>query len=111
MSRDDDLMNMRYGTLESNDALNRDVYDDSDWKMGILWFSSLAPTSRVSHVKRHGVIYTTDEVRGFYCKDENSKDCLCSLSSILVNMKTGEVLQAPLVGRMLAAQKEHLQSR
>ena len=80
MSRDDDLMKMRYGTLDGNDALNRDIYDDSDWKMGILWFSALTPTSRDSHAERHGVIYTTDEVRSFYSKDENSKNCLCSLS-------------------------------
>lgn len=110
MSRDDELMNMRYGTLDSNDALNRDLYDDSDWKMGVLWFSSLAPTSRVDHVKRHGLVYTTDEVRSFYSKDENAEKCLCSLSSILVNVKTGEILQAHLVQRMLSAKNKHLQN-
>jgi hypothetical protein len=102
MSRDDELMNMRYGTLDSTDYLNRDVYDDSDWKMAVLWFSALAPTSRVSHVKRHGV--------AFYSIEDNSKSCLCSLSPILVNVKTGEILQAPMVERMLQAKNTHLQS-
>ncbi|MGK0236357.1 MAG: hypothetical protein ACI9EK_002907 [Psychroserpens sp.] len=32
MSLDDNLMNMKYGTLNSNDTLNSDFYDDSDWK-------------------------------------------------------------------------------
>jgi hypothetical protein len=111
MNRDDDLMKMRYKALDSNDALNRDVYDNSDWKMGILWFSALAVTSRVSHVKRHGVIFTTDEVRDFYSNNDNCKNCLCSLSSILVNVKTGEILQKPLVERMLVAYKKHLQCK
>jgi hypothetical protein len=111
MSRDDELMNMRHGTLDSTDILNIDVYDDSDWKMGMLWFSALAPTSRVSHVKRHGVIYTTEEVRAFYSKEDNSKCCLCSLSPVLVNVKTGEILQTPLVERMLEAKKVHLQCK
>jgi hypothetical protein len=110
MSRDDELMNMRYGTLDSTDYLNRDVYDDSDWKMAVLWFSALAPTSRVSHVKRHGVTYTTEEVRAFYSIEDNSKSCLYSLSPILVNVKTGEILQAPMVERMLQAKNTHLQS-
>lgn len=111
MNRDDELMSMRYGTLDNTDYLNRDVYDDSDWKMAVLWYSALAPTSRVSHVKRHGVTYTTEEIRAFYSKDDNSKKCLCSLSSILVNVKTGEILQAPIVERMLQAKNTHLKSK
>jgi hypothetical protein len=111
MNRDDELMNMRYGTLDSTDALNRDIYDDSDWKMGMLWFSALAATSRVSHVQRHGVIYTTGEVREFFSKEDNSKRCLCSLSPVLVNVKTREILQIPLVKRMLEAKNVHLQSK
>ncbi|MGK0236358.1 MAG: hypothetical protein ACI9EK_002908 [Psychroserpens sp.] len=79
--------------------------------MGILWFSALAPTSRDSRVKRHGVIFTTDEVRRFYSNDDNCQNCLCSLSSTLVNVKTGEILQDSLVKRMLIAQKEHLQNK
>ncbi|MFQ3258039.1 MAG: hypothetical protein ACI846_001112 [Pseudoalteromonas distincta] len=111
MSRDDELMKMRYGTLDSNDAANRDVYDDSDWEVRILWFSALASISRVSHVKRHGIVFTTDEVRSFYSNSDNCKNCLCSLSSILVNVKTGEIVEKPLLERMLAAQKKHLESK
>ncbi|ABZ74900.1 hypothetical protein Shal_0324 [Shewanella halifaxensis HAW-EB4] len=110
MSNDDDLMRMRLGALDSIDALNKDIYDDSDWKMGVLWFSALAPTSRTGHAERHGVVYTTEEARLFYSKNDNPKNCLCSLSPTLVNVKTGEVLQTELVEKMLFAKKTFMKS-
>jgi len=82
------------------DELNEDVYGDSEWGMLSLWFSALAPTSRIVHIKRHGRTYTTDEVREFYARNGNAINCLCSQSPVLVNKKTGEVLQQDLLDRM-----------
>lgn len=103
----DDFMINRLKNLVQIDEMNESIYDDSDWKMRVLWFSALSPTSRFTHVERHGLIFTTDEVRDFYSKNGNSTDCLCSQSSILINVRTGEVLQQDLVERML--KKKHSQ--
>ncbi len=82
------------------DELNEDVYGDSPWKMKSLWFSALASTSRRWHIARHGRTFTTDDVREFYAKNGNSINCLCSQSPVLVNTRTGEVLQKELIKRM-----------
>lgn len=92
------------------DELNEDVYDDSDWHMMSLWYSALAATSRLNHVSRHGLLYTTDKVREFYSKNGNAINCLCSQSPILVNRKTGEILQQELVDRMVKRRKVFLKS-
>jgi len=90
------------------DELNEDVYDDSEWGMQSLWFSALSPTTRRTHASRHGMIYTTDEVREFYAKNSNAINCLCSQSTVLVNKRTGEVLQQDLLDRMAKRRKQFL---
>ena len=73
-----------------------------------LWFSALAPTSRRWHIERHGKTFTTDNVRQFYSVNGNSINCLCSQSTVLVNKKTGEVLQQALLDRMAKQRKTAL---
>ena len=90
------------------DELNADVYAGSDWIMKSLWFSAMAPTTRPAHLRRHGLTYTTKQVRQFYSVDGNAIFCLCSQSPILVNIKTGEVLQDDLLERM-GRQREAVQ--
>lgn len=107
---DNQLLKMRLATLDSTDSMNTTVYDDSDWKMGVLWWSALSPSSKVSHIERHGRIYSTNEVRDFYTHSENVEGCLCSLSPILFNVKTGEVLQTELIEKMVLARNEHLKT-
>ncbi len=82
------------------DELNEDVYGDSEWGMQSLWFSALAATTRKNHAIRHGRFFTTDEVREFYSINSNAINCLCSQSPVLVNKRTGEVLQQALLDRM-----------
>ena len=65
-----------------------------------LWFSALAPTSRPTHVQKHGLTYTTQEVREFYTLSGNAINCLCSQSPVLTNKKTGKILQVALQDRM-----------
>lgn len=100
IARTETLNAYRTASASETDNLNDSVYDDTPWKMQQLWFSALSPTTRRSHAARHGSIYTPDEVRDFYGKDANSINCLCSQSPILVNMKTGEVIQEELVSKM-----------
>lgn len=107
---DNQLLTMRLATLDSTDSMNATVYDDSDWKMGVLWWNALSPSSKVTHVERHGRIYSTNEVRDFYTHSENVEGCLCSLSPILFNVKTGEVLQTELIEKMVLARNEHLKN-
>jgi len=90
----------RTATSAETDEINNSVYDDSPWEMKQLWFSALAPTSRSWHISRHGSVYTTQEVKEFYDRDANAINCLCSQSPVLVNKKTGEVLQQPLIDKM-----------
>ena len=103
-----EIMNsFRSATASETDALNDDVYDDSEWMMASLWFSALAPTSRSWHISRHGKMYTTDEIRAFYAIKGNSNNCLCSYSAVLQNKKTKEVLQQKLLDRMAKQRKAH----
>jgi len=90
----------RTASREETKQLNEDVYSDSDWIMQQLWFSALAPTSRTTHIRRHGVIHTAQEDETFYFKNGNTINCLCSQSPILVNKKTGEMFQEDLLSRM-----------
>jgi hypothetical protein len=99
----------RTAAASETDDLNADVYAGSDWVMKSLWFSARAPTTRPSHLRRHGLTFTTNEVREFYSINANAINCLCNQSVILVNIKTGEVLQEDLLKRM-EKQREQAQS-
>lgn len=94
------LNSYRTATRTEIDDLNENVYADSDWEQQMLWFSALASTTRPWHSSRHGLVYTSKEVKDFYAERGNSISCLCSQSPILVNKKTGEVLQSSLLKRM-----------
>ena len=100
IARTEILNSYRTATRTEVDDLNEEVYADSDWQQQLLWFSALAATSRPNHVSRHGSTYTSTEVQEFYSQNGESINCLCSQSPILVNKKTGEVLQDSLLKRM-----------
>ena len=96
----------RQSTRRETDVLNDDVFDGSGYKMKMLWFSALAPTTRKSHAKKHGRALTTAEVDKFYGKNANSINCYCSQSNVLVDTKTGKVVQADLLKQMREQRKE-----
>ena len=101
----------RTASAAETDELNADVYEGSDWVMKSLWFSALAPTTRSTHLRRHGLTFTTNEVREFYSKNGNAIRCLCSQSPVLVNIKTGEVIQEDLLKRMEKRKKQEQTAR
>lgn len=102
IARTEILSSYRTATRTEVDDLNKEVYEDSDWQQQMLWFSALAATTRAWHSSRHGSVYTTDEVQEFYSERANPVNCMCSTSPILVNKKTGEVMQDSLIKKMKA---------
>lgn len=98
----------RTATNVETDAINEDIYADSEWHMQLLWYSALADTSRHNHVSRHGSIYSVQEVEEFYDTGANAINCLCSQSAVLVNKKKGKVLQEKLLERMEKQKKAYL---
>lgn len=79
---------------------HNELFADTDYEVRLLWFSALAPTTRPWHASRHAKTYTKIEVDKFYSENGNRINCLCIQSPVLVNKKTGEVLQSALVERM-----------
>lgn len=82
--------------LEFNESMGRDVYADSPFKPMIMHLSALTATTRPHHAARHGKVYTADEQAMWWAEGANRILCLCSITSVLVNRKTGEVLQQNL---------------
>lgn len=78
---------------EADDA--RERYNIETREMSL---SALLPTTRTTHARRHGKLFTTDEQRTFYSKDGNSINCRCSAASIMVD-KNGEPLNPRVVER------------
>ncbi len=96
----------RIARTEINEALRRgrldeaqDTQDRLGIKTGMLWASALSVTTRASHARRHGRVYTVDEVRQFYSRDGNAINCKCGLSEILLN-DDGTPLSSNVVRKM-----------
>lgn len=66
----------------------------------MLWLSAFAPTSRKTHMERHGNTYTEEEVREFYSRDANAINCMCSQVSVLVD-SSGNPVNDVLARRMV----------
>lgn len=108
IARSEILNSYRTATANETDELNSDVYDDTPWKMLQLWWSALASTTRKWHAEKHGQTLTTQQVRDFYAEKGNSINCLCSQSPIMVNIKTGEVIQQELLDKMAKQRDAYL---
>ena len=73
-------------------ALRQAQWNETDWaadrlglNTGLLWLSALKPTTRSWHASRHGMVYTTEEVRDFYAVNGNRYNCYCSQIPVLLN--------------------------
>lgn len=97
----------RVATRRETDVINEEVFGDEDYELMMLWFSALTSTTRKSHARRHGRTYTTAQVDQFYAVDANAINCYCTQTAVLVNKKTGEVLQGDLVDKMQEQKKEY----
>lgn len=54
-------------------------------RTGLLHYSALSPTSRQTHMARHGKVYSQEEVREWYSKDGNAINCKCSQASVALD--------------------------
>ena len=55
-----------------------------------MWLSALSPTTRTSHARRHGHLYTQKENKDFYLSKESQGgqiNCRCSAQAVLVDDK------------------------
>lgn len=73
-------------------AMRQAQWNETDWaadrlglNTGLLWLSALKPTTRTWHASRHGLVYTTEEVRDFYAENGNRYNCYCSQIPVLLN--------------------------
>jgi len=92
-------------------ALRHARWDESDEateKYGLrtleMHLSALSPTTRATHAARHGLLYTTDQVRDWYSRDGNSINCKCSQTSVLVD-ENGKPLVPAIQQRALETKR------
>lgn len=71
-----------------------------------LWTSALLPTTRHTHARRHGRVYTTAECREFYSKDGNVFNCHCSSTTCLVDASGKPILTDSLKKKMAKELKD-----
>ncbi len=68
---------------------NWDESQDAEERLGVITkqmhLSALLPTSRRTHIQRHGNLYTLDEVRDWYTQDGNAINCRCSQVPVRVD--------------------------
>lgn len=103
----------RIARTEVNGALRRgrldeeqDAQDRLGIKTGMLWASALKPTTRPTHARRHGRVYTIAEVRDFYSRDGNAINCFCSLTSVLL-YENGNPTSKRAIDRMTAKREAY----
>ena len=67
----------------------------------LLHLSALLPTSRVTHVERHGRIYTAEEVQAWYSVDGNRYNCHCTQIPVVLD-DDGNIVNTGMVNRLAA---------
>jgi SPP1 gp7 family putative phage head morphogenesis protein len=103
----------RIARTEITGALRRGRIDearDAEDKFGIrvkmLWYSALIPErSRLSHMRRHGHLYTMEEVTEFYETGGNAINCLCSQTEVTLGDDGEPVFGKKLIERMTEARE------
>lgn len=97
----------RQGSWDETDAVNDEVFGDSDYMMKVMHMSALLPTTRRDHAARHGTICTpTEEMEWFATKATGGQiQCHCSTVDILVNRKTGKPMNTKLRDILLEQKK------
>lgn len=81
----------RIARTEITTALRRARIDEGqamaaqyDTKVMYMHTSAFAPTSRATHMERHGQLFTAEEMREWWAEDANSINCMCSMVEVLV---------------------------
>lgn len=84
--------------MEESEELNQNLEQD-DYVIRQMHVSALTESTRTSHALRHGTIHTKRDQQNWWDSGSNRINCLCSVVDVLINTKTGESLQQPLIER------------
>lgn len=97
----------RQGSFDETDAVNEDVFGDSEYELMLMHMSALLPTTRRDHAARHGTICTTKEERDWYLNvaSGGSINCHCTTVDILADKKTRKPMNTKLRDKMLEQKK------
>lgn len=68
------------------------VSERTGLRAGVIHISALVPSSRASHVARHGNVYTVAAQRQWWNTSPNRINCLCNTESVLIDSQ-GKVVQ------------------
>jgi hypothetical protein len=98
----------RDGSWSETDAVNDEVFGDSDYMLKVMHMSALLATTRRDHAARHGTICTPAEEREWFATKATGGQiqCHCTTVDILVNRKTGRPMNTKLRDTLLAQKKE-----
>lgn len=69
--------------------------------------SALSPTSRITHIERHGKTYTIEQVQEFYSEAANAINCKCVQVSMLADDDGNPIVQST-VDRAIKQRKEYM---
>lgn len=92
--------------MAESDELNKNLAED-DYSIRQMHVSALTDTTRTSHAERHGTIHTSIEQRKWWDSGSQRLNCYCSVIDVLINLKTGESPQQPLIDRTRKRGKEY----
>lgn len=85
--------------MAESDELNKNLAED-DYSIRQMHVSALIPgITRKTHADRHGTIHTSIEQRKWWDSSSNRINCYCTVIDVLINLKTGESIQQPLIDR------------
>jgi hypothetical protein len=98
----------RDGSWSETDAVNDEVFGDSDYMLKVMHMSALLATTRRDHAARHGTICTPAEEREWFATKATGGQiqCHCTTVDILVNRKTGKPMNTKLRDALLAQKKD-----
>lgn len=98
----------RQGSFDETDAINQEVFGDSEYEMRIMHLSALLPTTRPDHAARHGTICTPAQQKEWFATKATGGaiNCHCSQVDILVNKKTGKPMNTKLRDILLKQKSE-----
>ena len=98
----------RAGSWDETDAVNDEVFGDSDYMMKVMHLSALLATTRRDHAARHGTICTPAEEREWFATKATGGaiNCHCSQVDILVNKKTSKPMNTKLRDILLKQKSE-----
>ena len=98
----------RQGSWDETDAVNDEVFGDSDYMLKVMHMSALLATTRRDHAARHGTICTPAEEKEWFATRATGGaiNCHCSQVDILVNKKTGKPMNTKLRDILLKQKRE-----